>query len=169
MIAIQNARLFNETKEALEQQTATAEVLKAISRTTFELEPVLDALIENATRLCKSDRGFVFIREGDEFHPTASYGATPEQLEFMHRRHLTSTSGTLVGRVARRRQLVQIEDARHDPEYAWEPSLELLGFRTMLGVPMLREGEPIGVVAIWRDQVRPFSERDQQLVTSFAD
>ena len=67
------------------------------------------------------------------------------------------------------RQVVQIDDARHDPEYAWEPSFELLGFRTMLGVPMLREGEPIGVVAIWRDQVRPFSERDTQLVTSFAD
>ena len=99
-IAIQNARLFNETKEALEQQTATAEVLKAISRTTFELDPVLDALIENATRLCKSDRGFVFIREGDEYRPTASYGATPEQLDFMRHRQLTSTSGTLVGRVA---------------------------------------------------------------------
>ncbi len=169
VIAIQNARLFNETKEALEQQTATAEVLKAISRTTFELDPVLDALIENATRLCKSDRGFVFIREGDEYRPTASYGATPEQLEFMSHRHLTSTSGTLVGRAVQQRQVVQIEDARHDPEYAWEPAFELLGFRTMLGVPMLREGEPIGVVAIWRDQVRPFSERDTQLVTSFAD
>ncbi|HYN61224.1 MAG TPA: GAF domain-containing protein, partial [Rubrivivax sp.] len=169
VIAIQNARLFNETKEALEQQTATAEVLKAISRTTFELDPVLDALIENATRLCKSDRGFVFIRDGDEYRPTASFGATPEQLEFMSHRHLTSTSGTLVGRAALTRQLVQIEDARNDPGYAWESSLELLAFRTMLGVPMLREGEPIGVVAIWRDHVRPFSERDQQLVTSFAD
>jgi signal transduction histidine kinase len=169
VIAIENVRLFNETKEALEQQTATAEVLKAISRTTFELDPVLDALIENATRLCKSDRGFVFIREGGEYRPTASYGATPEQLEFMSHRHLTSTSGTLVGRAVQQRQVVQIEDARHDPEYAWEPAFELLGFRTMLGVPMLREGEPIGVVAIWRDQVRPFSERDTQLVTSFAD
>ncbi|MCU0923856.1 MAG: GAF domain-containing protein, partial [Burkholderiaceae bacterium] len=157
VIAIQNARLFNETKEALEQQTATAEVLKAISRTTFELDSVLGALIENATRLCKSDRGFVFIRDGDEYRPTASYGATPEQLEFMSHRHLTSTSGTLVGRAVQQRQVVQIEDARHDPDYAWEPAFELLGFRTMLGVPMLREGEPIGVVAIWRDQVRPFS------------
>ncbi|MGL6112797.1 MAG: GAF domain-containing protein, partial [Rubrivivax sp.] len=169
VIAIENVRLFNETKEALEQQTATADVLKAISRTTFELEPVLDALIENATRLCKSERGFVFIRDGDVYRPTASYGATPEQLEFMSHRHLTSTGGTLVGRAALTRQVVQIADARHDPDYAWEASLELLGFRTMLGVPMLREGEPIGVVAIWRDQVRPFSERDQQLVTSFAD
>jgi signal transduction histidine kinase len=162
-------RLFNETKEALEQQTATAEVLKAISRTTFELDPVLDALIENATRLCKSERGFVFLREGDEYRPTASFGATAEQLEFMRSRHLTSTSGTLVGRTAQTRQVVQIEDARNHPDYAWNESLAMLGFRTMLGVPMLREGEPIGVVAIWRDEVRPFSERDTQLVMSFAD
>jgi signal transduction histidine kinase len=169
VIAIENVRLFNETKEALAQQTATADVLKAISRATFELDPVLDALIENATRLCKSERGFVFIREGDEYQPTASFGATPEQLEFMRSRHLSSASGTLVGRAASTRQVVQIEDARNDPAYPWDQSLAQLGFRTMLGVPMLREGEPIGVLAIWRDEVRPFSVRDTQLVTSFAD
>ena len=168
-IAIENVRLINETKEALEQQTATAEVLKAISRTTFELDPVLDALIENATRLCKSDRGFVFIREGDAYRPAANFGASPEQLEFMRSRPLTSSSGTLVGRAALTRQVVHIEDAKTDPMYEWNDALALLGFRTMLGVPMLREGEPIGVVAIWRDQVRPFSARDTQLVTSFAD
>ena len=169
VIAIENVRLISETQEALEQQTATAEVLKAISRTTFELQPVLDALIENATRLCKSDRGFVFLREAEEFRPAASFGATPQQLAFMGSRHLTSSSTTLVGRTVLTRELVQIEDARTDPEYAWDDSLALLGFRTMLGVPMLREGEPVGVVAIWRDEVRPFSERDQQLVASFAD
>jgi signal transduction histidine kinase len=158
-----------ELTDALEQQTASAEVLKAISRTTFELDPVLDALIQSATRLCKSDRGFIFTREGDEYQPTASFGATPEQLEFLRGRHLTSTSGTLVGRAAQTRQMVQIEDARNDPDYPWSESLAFLGFRTMLGVPMLREGEPIGVVAIWRDEVRPFSERDKQLVTTFAD
>ena len=158
-----------ELTDALEQQTASAEVLKAISRTTFELDPVLDALIQSATRLCKSDCGFIFTREGDEYHPTASFGATPEQLEFLRGRHLTSTSGTLVGRAAQTRQMVQIEDARNDPDYPWSESLAFLGFRTMLGVPMLREGEPIGVVAIWRDEVRPFSERDKQLVMTFAD
>ncbi len=168
-IAIQNVRLFNETREALEQQTATAEVLRAISRTSFELDPVLAALIENATRLCKSARGFVYMRAGDEYQPTASYGATPEQLEFMRSRHVTAAGGTLVGRAAMTRQVVQIADARNDPEYPWDDALAQLGFRTMLGVPMLREGEPIGVVAIWRDEVRPFSERDMQLVTSFAD
>ena len=169
VIAIENVRLINETKEALEQQTATADVLKAISRTTFELEPVLNALIENATRLCKSDRGFVFIREGDEYRAVANFGTTAEQLEFLQARPLTTGSRTLVGRVARTRNTVQIADARNDPEYDWDDSLALLGFRTMLGVPMLREGEPVGVVAIWRDQVRPFAERDMRLVASFAD
>ena len=169
VIAIENVRLFNETKEALEQQTATAEVLKAISRTSFELQPVLDVLIENATRLCRSERGFVFIREDDQYQPAASFGATPAQLDFLRSRHLGSTSGTLVGRTALTRQVVQIGDARTDTDYAWDDSLAALGFRSMLGVPMLREGEPIGVVAIWRDAVRPFSERDTRLVLSFAD
>ena len=168
-IAIENVRLFNETKEALEQQTATSEVLKAISRTSFELEPVLRALIENATRLCKSERGFVFIRDGDAYLPAASHGASSEQLEFMRGRRLTADSRTLVGRVALMRQVVHIEDAKTDAMYEWNDALELLGFRTMLGVPMLREGEPIGVVAIWRNEVRPFSARDTQLVASFAD
>ena len=158
-----------ELTEALEQQTASAEVLKAISRTTFELAPVLDTLIQNVTRLCKSDRGFIFLREGDEYHPTASFGATEEQLDFLRSWQLRSTSGTLVGRAAQTRQVVQIEDARNDPDYPWNGSLAFLGFRTMLGVPMLREGEPIGVLTIWRDEVRPFSERDRQLVTTFAD
>jgi signal transduction histidine kinase len=158
-----------ELSEALEQQTATAEVLKAISRNTFDLDPVLETLIENATKLCKSDRGFVFIREGDEYQPTASFGATPEQLEFLRSRHLRSGGGTLVGRAALTRQVVQIADARNDPDYPWSDELAELSFRSMLGVPMLREGEPIGVLAVWRDEVQPFSERDTQMVTSFAD
>jgi signal transduction histidine kinase len=111
----------------------------------------------------------VFIRDGDEYRPVANFGTTAEQLTFLQARPLTTGSRTLVGRVARTRNTVQIADARSDPEYAWDESLALLGFRTMLGVPMLREGEPVGVVAIWRDQVRPFSERDMRLVASFAD
>ena len=99
----------------------------------------------------------------------ANFGTTAEQLEFLQARPLTTGSRTLVGRVARTRNTVQIADARNDPEYDWDDSLALLGFRTMLGVPMLREGEPVGVVAIWRDQVRPFAERDMRLVASFAD
>ncbi len=155
--------------EALAQQTATAEVLKAISRTTFELQPVLDALIENATRLSRSDRGFVFIRDGEQYRPRASFGASAEQLAFMRSRNPASNLGSLVGRTATTRQVVQIADARADPDYAWDDALALLGFRAMLGVPMLREGEPIGVVAIWRDAPRPFGDADTRLVQTFAD
>ena len=99
-IAIDNVRLFNETKEALEQQTATSDVLSAISRTTFELDPVLKALIENATRLCKADKGFVFIRDGDVYRVTANYGAPSQHLEFM-RAHPSQSRHGHAGRAAR--------------------------------------------------------------------
>ena len=168
-IAIDNVRLFNETRDALEQQTATSEMLGAISRTTFELDPVLKALIENATRLCKADNGFVYIRDGDVYRVTANYGVASEHLDFMRAHPVKAGMGTLVARTVLTRQIVHIDDARADPEYHWSEALDLLGFRTMLGVPMLREGEPIGVVGMWRDQVRPFTPRETQLVTTFAD
>jgi signal transduction histidine kinase/HAMP domain-containing protein len=168
-IAIDNVRLFNETKEALEQQTATSEMLGAISRTTFELDPVLKALIENATRLCKADNGFVYIRDGDVYRVTANYGAASEHLEFMRAHPVKAGMDTLVARTVLTRQIVHIDDAKTDPKYHWNEARDLLGFRTMLGVPMLREGEPIGVVGMWREQVRPFTPRETQLVTTFAD
>ena len=168
-IAIDNVRLFNETREALEQQTATSAVLSAISRTTFELDSVLKALIENATRLCKADKGFVFIRDGDVYRVATNYGVPPEHLEFMQAHPVKPGMGTLVARTTLMRQIVHIDDAKTDPEYTWGEARDLLGFRTMLGVPMLREGEPIGVVGMWREQVRPFTQREIQLVATFAD
>jgi signal transduction histidine kinase/HAMP domain-containing protein len=168
-IAIDNVRLFNETKEALEQQTATSEMLSAISRTTFELDPVLKALIENATRLCKADKGFVFIRDGDVYRVTANFGAPSQHVEFMRAHPIRAGMGTLVARTVMTRQVVHIDDAKTDPRYTWGEARDLLGFRTMLGVPMLREGEPIGVVGMWREEVRPFTQREIQLVATFAD
>ena len=166
VIAIQNARLFNETKDALEQQTATSEVLKTISRTTFDLQPVLATLIESASRLCKADKGFVYLREGGAYQMKVSYRVEPGSIDT---RPLAAEPGTLVGRTALTREIVHIEDALNDPSYTWKEAQGRLGYRTMLGVPMLREGEPIGVVAMWRDDVRPFSQRDIRVVTTFAD
>ena len=168
-IAIDNVRLFNETREALEHQTATSDVLRAMSRTTFELAPVLSTLIENATRFAKSDSGFVFIREGDLFHLMASDGCPSEDVEYMRAHPMPPGRGSLAGRVALLHQIVQIEDAANDPTYMLTEAQRRIGFRSMLGVPMLRESEVIGVMTFWRNQVRPFAANEVRLVASFAD
>ncbi|MEO8751815.1 MAG: GAF domain-containing protein, partial [Casimicrobiaceae bacterium] len=189
VIAIQNARLFNETKEALEQQTATAEVVKMISRATFELQPVLETLIENATRVCRARKGFVMVREGEEYELAVNHGATIDEVKFMlgqYRRVVNDGTneqakfqmtgpelnhGTLVGRTLLSCQVVHVHDVRAEPAYAYsmDNSADGLALRTMLGMPMLLEGESIGVVAMWRDDVMPFSEREIELVRTFAD
>ena len=169
VIAIENARLFNETREALEQQTATAEVLKTISRTTFDLDSVLQTLIENATRLTKSDSGFVFISDGDVFRLMASHGSPPDDVGYMREHPVPSGPGSLTGRVVLARQAVQIADAATDPTYVVHESQQRIGFRTMLGVPIFREGEAIGAVVLWRTTVRAYSEGEMRLGATFAD
>ncbi len=169
VIAIQNARLVNETKEALDQQTATADVLKAISRTTFDLDPVLATLIENATRLCKADKGHLYLRRGEAYEWTVGHGDTPEQTQFMREHPIPPARGTVVGRVALTRQPAHVDDAQADPSYTWTEAKEVMGLRSIFGVPMLREGEPIGVMVVLRNEVRSFSERERQLVATFAD
>lgn len=168
VIAIENVRLFNETKEALQQQTATAEVLKAISHSALDLKAVLDTVIESAARLCDAQYGNIRRLEGDLLHHVAVFGAGPE-LEERLREPIKPARGSLTGRVALEGRPVHILDVLEDPEYERAEQQRIGAFRTMLGVPLLREGKVIGVIALWRDHVRAFTQRQIELVETFAD
>jgi signal transduction histidine kinase len=171
VIAIENVRRFNDTKEALEQQTATSEVLKVISRSAFDLHPVLETLIENAVRLCGADRGFIYRQDGEVYRVAASYGHSPEFLGVVERNPIHQNRASATGRAVLDRRVVHIHDILADPEYRWAE--EHRGaeemHRTVLAVPMLREGAVIGVIVIRRTQVLPFTDKQIELVTTFAD
>ena len=166
VIAIENARLLNELRELLQRQIATADVLKVISRSTFDLQSVLDTLVESAARLCTADMGIIFLQDGDFYRLAANLGFSPEAEQYTGEHPIRLDRSTVTGRVALENKAIHVPDVLADPQYDHQRAF---GFRTALGVPLLREETTIGVFLLSRDEVNPFTEKQIELVTTFAD
>jgi len=170
VIAIENARLFNELRESLQQQIATAEVLKVISRSSFDLQAVLDTLTVSAARHCEAQMAAI-VRQKDtgSYYFATSYGISADSNNYFKSVVIKAGRGTVVGRALQEGRTVQVPDVLADPEYTWSEAQERTGLRSVLAVPLLREGHPIGVLVLARSVTRPFTDKQVEVVTTFAD
>jgi len=169
VIAIENVRLFDELRQSLQQQTATADVLKVISRSTFDLRTVLNTLIESAAQLCEADLASIPRQSGAIFDHVATFGYNPNFQELLQRNPMGPGRGTITGRVMLEGKTTHIPDVLEDPEYKFVEGQKAGGYRTLLGVPLMREGAAIGVLVLGRSALRPFTAQQIELAETFAD
>ena len=169
VIAIENTRLLNELRELLQQQTATADVLKVISRSTFDLKAVLNTLVELAARLCEADMAAIPRLIRSDLRHFASYGYTPHFQEFLERHPIVPGRGTATGRAALEGRTVHIADVLADPEYTLTEGQKIARYRTLLAVPLVREAAPVGVLVMARIAQRSFTPKQIELASTFAD
>jgi GAF domain-containing protein len=174
VIAIENTRLLNELRqrtddltESLEQQTVTSEVLKVISRSAFDLQPVFDTMAENAVKLCEAERAFIFRFDGELLRSVATYNVGPETREFVDRNPIALGQHSISARAALERRTVQVADVQADPNYAYAMR-DIRPIRTVLAVPMLKDEELVGTITIYRLEVNPFTDKQIALVETFA-
>jgi GAF domain-containing protein/two-component sensor histidine kinase len=168
-IAIENARLLSELRESLDQQTATSDVLKTISRSSVALEAVLETLVETVARLCRADQGYMYRQRENQFHLLAAHGAADKALRYLGTHPFERDEGTTIGRVVARRQTTHIHDVLEDKDYTNTEGQRLAGFRTMLGIPLMAQDKMVGVFVVGRTRVDPFTEKEIALASGFAD